>query len=397
MLQIHFANRFETLSDLLVQRLGEAAGSVFDTQPVIVPSAAVQRQLTLDLAQAHGICANQPFTYLARWLREQGARVVPGLDAGPDFDPSHLVWRVLEALHDKPWTQAHPRLAAYLGSADPVMVFDLARRIAGHFDQYSSYRPEWLASWCQGRLAELGAADANAQADQRWQSELWRRLLAAAGPDPGASSSNFLRAMQGPTSPSLWPAAVHVFCLPDLPPLHLKMLLAASRHCEIRLYALNPCREYWFEVVGERRLASLTARGQAQHHESGHRLLAAWGQQTQSQLKLLVAASDEQAEFHEHYLEPVAASLLARLQASVLDLSDLAPGSVQLDDADRSIELHVCHSLTREIEVLHDRLLSLWADDAQRAPLAAGDVLVVVPDLEAAAPPTPAGPGPGHR
>ena len=50
-------------------------------------------------------------------------------------------------------------------------------------------------------------------------------------------------------------------------------------------------------------------------------------------------------------------SLLAAVQNSMLALHDLAPASLPLQPADRSIELHVCHGLTRELEVLHDQLL----------------------------------------
>ena len=37
---------------------------------------------------------------------------------------------------------------------------------------------------------------------------------------------------------------------------------------------------------------------------------------------------------------------------------------MQLAPGDRSIEVHVCHSLTRELEVLHDHLLGLFAAQA---------------------------------
>ena len=47
------------------------------------------------------------------------------------------------------------------------------------------------------------------------------------------------------------------------------------------------------------------------------------------------------------------------------------PGSIALNASDRSIEVHVCHSPTRELEVLQDYLLGLFA--ARRRP-APGDV-----------------------
>jgi exodeoxyribonuclease V gamma subunit len=64
-------------------------------------------------------------------------------------------------------------------------------------------------------------------------------------------------------------------------------------------------------------------------------------------------------------------------------MEDPAPGSHRLAPNDRSLEIHVCHSLAREFEVLRDQLLSMFA--AEQAPKTS-DVLVLTPDLETAAP-----------
>src|SRR6185436_14831104 len=77
------------------------------------------------------------------------------------------------------------------------------------------------------------------------------------------------------------------------------------------------------------------------------------------------------------------ASVLGALQDAILDMTELAPGSLAARADDRSVEVHVCHSLTRELEVLHDRLLALMAAPDAPQP---GDILVVTPDLDAAAP-----------
>ena len=387
MLYIHFANRFETLSDLLVDRIGATAGSVFIEVQIVVSSAAIKRRLTLELARRHGICANVRFSYFARWLWQQIGRVVPGvLDESP-FDASVLGWRVYAAFGDEKWVRPHPRLSAYLERSDPVMRFELAMRVAGLFDQYITYRPDWLAAWSRNEVVDLGNPDASAKADQDWQAALWRRLSAEMGTVERHPITEFEQALgsrdDGAGAWRVLPPSVHVVCLPTMPPLHLRLLQSLGRRIEVHLYALNPCQEYWFEVVDRRRLAYLAARGSAEHQEEGHRLLAAWGQQTQSQLTLLVDAGGDAVIDDGAFVENPADSLLSRLQNSILEMTDLTPGSVSLTDHDRSVEVHVCHSLTREIEVLQDRLLALFA--GADAP-ALGDVLVVTPDLDAAAP-----------
>jgi len=385
MLTIHFANRYETLSGLLVEQLGTGGRSVFDADAVIVPSAAVQRQLTLALAQRHGVCANVEFGYLAQWLWKLIARVVPGVQAESPFDPGVLTWRIYGALQDPRLSAGHTRLAAYLEQSDAAMRHELAARLAGLFDQYITFRPSWLAAWSRGETIDLSPQGNAAQADQGWQAELWRHVGGDVGVDPPAEA--FIRALrtQGAAlvDAGTLPSAVHVLCLPAVPPLHLTLLQALAGCVDVRLYVLNPCREYWFEVVDRRRLAYLAARGRDAYHEEGQRLLAAWGQQTQSQLGLLVDACGDAVIDDARFEEPRRATLLARLQRSVLVLEDLAPGSVALDADDRSIEVHACHSPARELEVLHDRLLALFGRDDTLEP---SDILVVTPDLDAATP-----------
>ena len=171
-------------------------------------------------------------------------------------------------------------------------------------------------------------------------------------------------------------------------PLHIQLLQALGRVVDIHVYVLNPCQEHWFELIDRRRLAHLARSGRDQGFEVGNRLLAAWGRQTQSHVDLLVDScgldAEDDAEFEPH----PGSSLLAQLHNAVLELTELAPGSLQLAPDDRSIELQVCHSLTRELEVLHNHLLGLFvqAEEGHGAPLAPSQVLVVVPDLVAAAP-----------
>jgi len=165
MLQLHFANRFETLADELVARLGAEAraGTVLAPAQVIVPGAAIQRRLTLALAQGHGVCANVSFSFLARWLWEQIVRLVPGVAPLSPFEPGVLAWRVLAAFEDTAWATAQPRLADWLRGADPVMRHELAVHVAALFDQYLAYRPDWLEAWAEGALVPLAGADAGAR------------------------------------------------------------------------------------------------------------------------------------------------------------------------------------------------------------------------------------------
>ncbi len=396
MLHIHHANRFETLTALLLARLGSGPADVFAAEQLIVPSTAVRRALTLTIARHRGICTQVQWSFLAQWLWQQMGRCVPGVPALSPYAPPVLAWRVHAALCDADFVAAHPRLAHYLHGADDVMRFDLARRSAGLLDQLLTYRTDWLAAWSAGRSALPAPAGASADAstdgltDERWQAALWRRCsaeLAGQAPAPLDLLTRFAQALDGTAALPGRPAAAHVFALPTMAPLHIGLLQALGQRVEVHVYVLNPCREYWFELVAPRQLSHLAASGRQHGHEVGNRLLAAWGRQTQSHIDTLVDRGGDAALDDSHFEPHPGSSLLAQVQNSVLDLVDLAPGSVTLADDDRSIELHVCHSLTRELEVLHDHLLGLFKSSEEHGqPLRPGQVLVVTPDIEAAAP-----------
>jgi exodeoxyribonuclease V gamma subunit len=145
---------------------------------------------------------------------------------------------------------------------------------------------------------------------------------------------------------------------------------------------MNPCREFWFDVVSEARVQALDAAGQLDYQQVGHPLLAEWGRQTQAQLHMLhelteSAASSETGDFTENP-EP---SWLAAVQNGILDLREQSDADEP--PIERGIEVHVCHSLSRQLEVLHDRLLG-WFDEFDD--LQPSDVLVAVSDLAAAGP-----------
>lgn len=386
MLQIKFSNRYERLQDALLDAMATPPASPFVREEIIVPSAAVRRRIELAAADRYGICANVQFSFLGQWLWRQIGHVIEIAETSP-FTAPVLTWRVLGIFSEPAFVAAHPPLAAYLHKADEAMRFDLAARTAALLEQYLTYRPDWLAAWLAGKPATIRDLDAARAADERWQGALWRRVAADLGTGSRHPSVAFFEAMRemGPDAPARLglPGTAHVFCLPTTPPLYLDILRRLARWIDLRLYVGNPCREYWFDVVDPRRLAYLAAKDRADHHEVGNRLLAAWGKQTQAHIDLLLQDDTAAIVDDADFAPSEGGTLLARIQNAILDLTDLARGSVTLAAGDRSIEVHVCHSATRELEVLQDQLLALFAGADPPRP---AEILVVMPDLEAAAP-----------
>ncbi|HXZ10178.1 MAG TPA: exodeoxyribonuclease V subunit gamma, partial [Paraburkholderia sp.] len=407
MLQLFYSNRYEILVSALLDDLATVPSDPWTAQPVIVPSAAVRRRLELDIARQHGVCANVDFRYLAQWLWAQIGGVIPVPVHSP-FAPDRLVWRCYRLLGDDsdaaPWN-ASPRLRSYLDAADASMRYELARRVATVLDHYLTYRPEWLMQWQAGGSIFAGGEDGAGSGtgprltggsdvtreDERWQAALWRALLAEVGGNPESLADatppayRFLDTVRTLDLDALaranWPESVSVFALPTMPPLHVALLRELSRWVDVRLYVMNPCREFWFDIVSEGRVDALDAAGQLDYQEVGHPLLAEWGRQTQAQLHMLHELTESAASSEASYfIENPASTWLAQLQNGMLDLQDEAHNE---PPAEHGIEVHVCHSLSRQLEVLHDRLLG-WFDEFDD--LQPSDVLVAFPDLGAAGP-----------
>ncbi|MBP0589947.1 exodeoxyribonuclease V subunit gamma [Paraburkholderia sp. LEh10] len=411
MLQLFYSNRYDVLVGALLDGLSEQPSSPWTAQPVIVPSAAVRRRLELDIAARQGVCANIHFGYLAQWLWSQIGGVIDVPPRSP-FAPDRLVWRCYRLLGDadeaRPWN-ASPRLRSYLDAADAPMRYELARRVATVLDHYLTYRAEWLLQWQKGGSIFAGGAagdaahtpdtgprlmgaSAAAREDERWQGALWRTLLGEVAGDAHAADAatppayRFLDEVRtldlDAIAKAEWPEAVSVFALPTMPPLHVALLRELSRWIDVRLYVMNPCREFWFDIVSVGRAEALDAAGQLDYQEVGHPLLAEWGRQTQAQLHMLhelteSAASGEASGF----VENAAPTWLAAVQNAMLDLQ--SERALAAKPEARGIEVHVCHSLARQLEVLHDRLLG-WFDEFDD--LQPSDVLVAFPDLGAAGP-----------
>ncbi len=395
MLHLIQSNRQPALAAALCTALARApARDVFAPEHLIVPSAALRRRLELDLAGTFGVAANLRFAYLASWLWEQIGKVAPVPEQSP-FSPDRLSWRLYRLLDAGAWqAPGHERLARYLGHADAAMRYALAVRIAEVFDHYLTYRPEYLGRWQRGEsLFDLQGGNVNAsevnRADERWQSTLWQRVLDDLG-DPlgepviaqrflGLAASLDVEAVR-----AVWPARVSVFAPPTIAPLHAALLREFGRFIDVDLYLLNPCREFWHDIVTERQVGRLEAAGRADYQEVGNPLLAEWGRQTQALLHIVHEMTEANVDAEADVFEANPASTwLASVQNAILELRRWPERAAHADVADDSIEIHIGHSLTRQLEALHDRLLAWFEADASLTP---ADVLVALPDLPSAAP-----------
>jgi exodeoxyribonuclease V gamma subunit len=379
---VYKSNRLEKLVTHLAQgALQPPLSSAFSTEQVIVQTQGMAQWLKLELCKRQGILANVEFPFPRAFLSRLTQELLPEQLRAGAIEPEALTWRVmgkLDALLPQP---AFGEIKNYLTtSEDPRRKFQLAERVAALFDQYSIYRPEWIAAWQKGE-------------ETHWQAALWRAVMADGLACQGKFLHELILALNSPACEvAKLPQRLSIFAPNNLPPIYLAVFDALARHIPVHLFGLSPCREYWGDTPtpGEaERIQAMAGDGDIDpsdlHLEGANPLLAAWGRTGRAFQRLVTDLESIEREVEE-YSEPKTTDLLGAIQSSILTLVGYEAESlekVEVKADDRSVQVHVCHSPLRELQVLRDHLLEWFAADPT---LGAQDILVMLPDLEAYAP-----------
>lgn len=363
------SNRLEILADRLAALLRQPLRSPLAREVVVTSGSGLARWLGLRLAGRLGICANFHFQLPATFLWTMARAVLRQLPPTSSFDRPVLHWRLMALLRDLEETPCFAPVRTYLGDGrDEFRRYELAGRIADCFDQYLVYRPDWIERW------EAGEED-------HWQAELWRRLARGGEAHRVRVQARFrARLASGDFDRRQLPERVSVIGVSALPPLDVELLATLARSIAIHLFLLDPCQEYWGDIRAERDLARLGEEidPDEAYLTVGHPLLASLGKQGRDFIDLLNAWP--RVEW-DGFVEPEGNDLLHRLQADILHLRERGGDEhppLPLRSDDRSLQIHACHGPMREVEVLHDQLLALFAADPELRP---ADVIVMTPDI----------------
>ncbi|MGZ8314127.1 MAG: exodeoxyribonuclease V subunit gamma [Telluria sp.] len=407
-LLILHGNQLEQLRAAVFGWLRTNPLSPLEQETILVQSNGVAEWLKIALAEELGVCAATRVALPARFLWE-AYRGMLGRERVPSqspFDKGPLTWRLMRLLPTLLADPVFQPLRHFLGDGDPERRLQLAERLSDLFDQYQVYRADWLSDWAAGRDQLRGAAgEAVALGpDQRWQAQLWRAVIDSL-PEHGRSSGRatihdlFVQASEQGLAPAgKLPRRVVLFGISALPFQTLQAVAALSRHTQVLLAVPNPCRFYWGDIIEGRDLLKAARKRQAARggvdlsdvplenmHAYSHPLLASWGRQGRDFVRMLDEFDGAAQEGFENmridlFSEEEGHNLLAQVQAAVRDMAPLKDHQrLPIAPVDRSIEFAVAHSVQREVEVLHDQLLSWFAADPSLRPR---DVVVMVPDID---------------
>lgn len=379
MLTVYHSNRLENLFQSLIEILDGNTPPPLAPEIILVQSQGTARWLSLEIADHYGICANILCPFPASFIRRLFEKLDGGVGGRSVYQREFFVWAVMAQLDCLDESADFDLLRNYLAVDDePVRRYQLARRLAGLFEQYMVLRPDWIRKWGENALATTSK-------DESWQARFWRQLEKSYGRDHGVGllydllgrmDSELIRQME-------LPRRISLFGVPSLPVAQLAVFERLSEFIDVHMFLLNPCGSFWDEVVSKRQLARISLRTIDQlpetedYFDSGCDLLASFGGVGRDFQRLLHSFDFHEQDFFE---DPGRETLLAGLQSDILDDRQAGKGDnpVLSPPGDGSVRFHRAHSRRREVEILHDQLLDIFHLDNSVRP---GDVLVMAPDI----------------
>ena len=441
------SNQLEGLRELVVEFIRNNPLPVLEPEVLLVQSNGMKHWLEIALAKELGICAATQVELPSRKLWQiyravLGPNMVP---AHMPLDKSPLVWRIMRRLPELIEKPHFSPLKKYLGehSTNDRRAYQLACQLADVLDGYQNYRSDWLKDWAanQDQLRTHSSEQSVNSClplpeSQNWQPALWRDVLQDLSHDHDSLSpayrsrsevhEAFLQAidkLKPDQRPAGVPQRLMVFGVTSLPMQTVEALHALGKICQVLMLVQNPCQYHWGHIVESKRpltkllrqrqphkvglpvpsnLGGLSESDQYTLHTVTHPLLASWGKHGRDYLHLL-DTFDDVSQYASHFtrldvfVDPIASAneanraptLLEHLQWSFLHLEPIPDKPREVPSNDRSIVMVQNFSAQREVEVLHDHLLS-WLDEQVEnrsdKKLQPSDIMVMVPDMEIFAP-----------
>ncbi|MBU0995117.1 MAG: exodeoxyribonuclease V subunit gamma [Proteobacteria bacterium] len=382
-LNLFTSNRLELLVEKLSVIVREHPLPPLEIETVIIQSTGMARWISLELARRNKICANMEFPFPKPFVYDLFKRVKPLPDV-PLVSPEIMTWQIMNALPDLIDMPGFESVGHYvLNDTNGLKLYQLSEKVASVFDQYLIYRPDIITKWDHDGLSEGAGLKAEV-----WQKALWQSITGTGGRSHelhhAALKNRFIEAIDRLEG---LPKRISIFGISTLPPYYIDIFKALSRKTDVNLFYLNPCREYWEYAYNEKEIIRFSKTGlsdEDQYFDSGNSILSSMGVIGREFFSLVLnAIGDTGADLFE---DTVKSSLLTAIQSDILNLVNSRkkdPSSYIVHEQDDSIRIFSCHSPVREIEVLHDTLLSLFDKDEDLRPR---DVVVMMPDVSTYAP-----------
>lgn len=385
-LNVIVSNKLEILSEKLAEHVREPLNTNGSISPqslaltpetIITQSRGMERWVSMEIARYNGICANCLFPFPNHFWNELSRKIIPDLPKTSSFDTDIMKFKLMNLIPKHINKKGFEELKRYLyEDSNSMKLFQISGMIADLFDQYLVFRPDMILDWEEGT-------------DEHWQAKLWRTLVNDSdGMHRLRIQNNILdRICNKSFDHKVLPKRISIFGISYLPPSYLIAFKRLSSVVPVSFYVLNPCREYWSDIVTEKERRRIQGKYNEKdieieylHLEKGNRILSSMGVMSRDFLKKII---DTDCEIEEFFQDVEESNLLTYIQSAILNLMDINghdnKKNISAMSCDNSIQINSCHSPMREIETLYDWLLNVFEQDPELLPK---DIIVMTPNIE---------------
>ncbi|MCI5145885.1 MAG: exodeoxyribonuclease V subunit gamma, partial [Candidatus Electrothrix sp. AR3] len=270
---LYQSNRLENLFAALCAILAQPIATPLAQEMIVVQNPGMARWLAQQIALHTGISANLSFPLPASFIWNIFAQTLGELPDLGQFDRAVLLWRIYHELDSLLTLPSMEEINTYLqDDYDGSKHFQLAGKITDLFDQYLVYRPKMVLQWEKGK-------------EEHWQAKLWQQLTSRGNNHRAGVLQQFMQAAeQNKLQTKGLPERICIFGINSLAPAYLEVINQLSRHIELHIFHLSPCRQAWDDILPERLLALKRQNWQKQGQEdmssyftAGNPLLASLG------------------------------------------------------------------------------------------------------------------------
>ncbi|MFC1837421.1 exodeoxyribonuclease V subunit gamma [Thermodesulfobacteriota bacterium] len=393
---LYSGNRLEVLADRFAEQLQNDPLPPLKKEIILVQSSGMARWLAMATATRLNIWANCECPFPNAFIRNIYRMIMPEISISSPFDRKLMTWHLMDILPELLDNPKFKKIRHYLESDDGLKLYQLADEIADLFDQYTLYRPDMILGW--------EANSFTVPTEYAWQPYLWTCLVKRLLADKDKFTAHrarllkyFEEKIQAPElNTTGLPTRVNLFGVSSLPPYHLSVLASLAHHIDLHLFIMNPCMEFWFDIVADRDIVKISRQTSSTqeklHLEQGNSLLSSMGHLGRDFLAMVQNLDCQEMELFQ---KPASKNLLSFIQQDILLLNGVdnnlhrISDKKMISDRDISVVFQSCHSSMREVEILHDQIMNIL--DRENAaesvePVEPRDILVMAPDINEYAP-----------
>ncbi|WP_284308751.1 exodeoxyribonuclease V subunit gamma [Blochmannia endosymbiont of Camponotus modoc] len=415
MFTIYHSNQSNSFKNLLINTMSDKSlPDPMQSEIILTEHGIMDQWIQIEIANHFGIACNIKFMTLMSFMQYISNKIEPNNFIADNFSQSIMYWKFMKILSQMQISKKCSIIYKYLyGDVNQQKISQFSEQLSNLFIQYLIYRPDWLDNWESNEI--INYLD---DTHQTWQSKIWRMFLENIRCNQQKLKGNiyplqrcidFLKNTQKIIFNYL-PSRIFIFGITSIPPIYWNILKLLSYHIDIYLWFINPCYHNLIYISDQdsydvtqqenqlcnknalRSSSSVAVHFSNHSHYSNinHPLLDAWGDVAYDTLSLFTQLKDK-IEL-KSFIIPKQDSLLHIVQKNILEFQNHIKNIKKQPDTttstnnhrhilsseDQSITCHVCHSIQREVEVLHDNLLSMMADDPSLSP---GDIIVMAYDV----------------